>query len=64
MNRWTYSIYRAALRIDGKTVALLTPDGRHAFNQDQIKPLLDALNQLDDATTYDLAVKLTAEQPG
>lgn len=64
MDRWTYSTYRAALRIDGNTVALLTPDGRNAFTQDQIKPLLDVLNAADDATTYDLAVRLKAEQPG
>jgi hypothetical protein len=64
MPRFSYSTYRAALRIDGKTVALLTPDGRNAFSQDQIKPLLDVLNALDDTTTHDLAVKLTAEQPG
>jgi hypothetical protein len=42
--RWTYSTYRAALRCDGKTVALLTPDGRNAFTQEQVKPVLDLLN--------------------
>lgn len=48
--RWTYSTYRAALRLDGKTVALLTPDGRNAFGDAEVQPILDALNR-DEAST-------------
>ena len=59
MNRWTYSPYRAALRLDGRTVALLTPDGRNAFGNGQVQPLLDALNK--DAEKTELFAKLNSK---
>lgn len=59
---WTYSTYRAALRFNGNTVALLTPDGRNAFTQDQIDPMLAALNALTEETSRDLAKRMKGEQ--
>lgn len=49
--RWTYSIYRASLRLDGCTVALLTPDGRGAFSEAQVQPLVELLNNQPNEAT-------------
>ena len=57
--RWTYSTYRAALKLDGKIVALVTPDGRNSFGDGQIQPILDSLNQNPNGT--DLFKKLISK---
>lgn len=42
--KWTYSTYRATLKRDGETFAIVTPDGRNALKPAAIKVLLQALN--------------------
>lgn len=46
--RWSYSSYRASLKLDGKTFALVTPDGRNALKEEDAKTLLDALNSAEN----------------
>lgn len=42
---WTYNPYRASLSRNGKTFALVTPDGRNALSEADRAILLDALNR-------------------
>lgn len=48
--RWTYSVYRSTLKLDGCTVAILTPDGKNSFGNGQVQPILDALNNSPEST--------------
>lgn len=42
--KWEYSRYRATLKRDGVTFAIVTPDGRNALKPADVRTLLDALN--------------------
>jgi len=42
--RWTYSAYRANLKLDGKTFAIVTPNGKDALSDEDARTMLDALN--------------------
>lgn len=42
--RWTYSRYRALLRLDGKPWAIASPDGKKALSPADVEVLLAALN--------------------
>lgn len=45
---WEYSQYRASLRRNGATFALVTRDGKNALNPDEQTTLLAALNRPND----------------
>lgn len=53
---WTYSRYRATLKKDGKTFAIVTPDGRNALALADEERLLSALNseQTLDTVLHDV----------
>ncbi len=42
--RWTYSRYRALLRLNGKAWATVSPDGKNALSKADAEVLLAALN--------------------
>jgi len=42
---WEYSQYRASLRRNGETFALMTRDGKNSLNAKEQATLLEALNQ-------------------
>ena len=42
---WTYSPYRAMLRKNGETFAIVTPDGRDSLSRSAAKELLSLLNK-------------------
>ncbi len=41
---WSYSFYRAALRCNEETFALVTPDGTNALDSESAKRLIQTLN--------------------
>lgn len=43
--KWTYSFYRATLKLNGKFFSLVTPDGRNALDENKAKQLLDTLSR-------------------
>lgn len=45
--RWTYSFYRATLKRDGQSFAIVTPDGRNALSKRKADELLRILNDND-----------------
>ena len=45
MNNWMYSSYRAQLKLNGETFAIVTPDGKNALPSEKVKVLLDELCQ-------------------
>jgi len=42
---WYYNSYRSTLIRDGKTFAIVTPDGKNPLEESDIKLLLEALNK-------------------
>lgn len=65
--KWTYSPYRATLRLDGKNFAIVSPDGRNALSKVDEQRLLRALNlatgssdiSLDDETAERIGALLS-----
>jgi hypothetical protein len=43
--RWTYSGYRATLRLDGQFFAFVTPEGKKALSKPNAEMLLACLNR-------------------
>ena len=41
---WSYSFYRATLRLNGKAFAICSPDGNHALTLEDAEKLLKELN--------------------
>ena len=42
---WSYSFYRATLRLNGKPFAICSPDGNHALTVEDAEKLIKGLNR-------------------
>ena len=59
---WSYSHYRAALYLDGKQFAIVTPDGRNSLSKKYVSLLLKALNSKPQQDSVMVANMLAREQ--